>query len=72
MDQVTVAPALTPGAIIFLLTLALLWGASLAVSIYGIYTAFLKKWYIGVAALLVPGFAMVVGIAKLFKKDILK
>jgi hypothetical protein len=45
----------------------------LYVRLYGIYLSFKKKWYIGTAALVVPFFADVVGIAKiLFKKDLLK
>jgi len=48
------------------------WFASAALEIYGIYICFLKKWYLGAVALLVPGFALVIGAAKLFfKKDLL-
>lgn len=42
-----------------------------AIEIYGMYIAFTKKWYLGAVALIVPGFALVVGLFKLFKKDIL-
>ena len=39
----------------------------------GIYQSFKKAWYLGITALLVPGFATVLGLAKLlFKKDLLK
>lgn len=41
-------------------------------SFYGIYLCFIKRWYYGVAALVVPGFAAIIAIFKLFKKDILK
>ena len=37
----------------------------------GTYTCFSKKWYFGLIALLVPAFAVVVSIAKLFNKDLL-
>lgn len=41
-------------------------------TVYGIYLSFLKHWGLGIAALLVPGFGLVVGAAKLLlKKDLL-
>ena len=46
--------------------------AWILITIYGIYLCFCKKWYIGIAALLVPGFATIVGWFKFFKKDILQ
>lgn len=40
--------------------------------LHGIMLAFKKKWYIGVIAIVVPFFALIVSLAKiLFKKDIL-
>jgi hypothetical protein len=61
----------TAGQYLVILALLLLWLASLSIQIYGMYTCFVKKWYLGAVALLVPGFAFVVGLFKLFKRDIL-
>jgi hypothetical protein len=59
------------GALIALFIFAL-WFAGVALEIYGIYLCFLKKWYLGAVGLIVPGFALVIGAAKLFfKKDLL-
>ena len=65
-------PQLTLGAALFFLSMIGLVLASVALQIYGTYLCFVKKWYMGVVALIVPAFAMVVGVFKLFKKDILK
>lgn len=47
--------------------------AVLAAKIHGIILSFQKKWYTGVVALIVPGFAVVVSVAKVvFKKDLLQ
>lgn len=43
-----------------------------ALKIYGVILSFKKKWYIGAVAIIVPGFAEVIAIAKLLKKDLLK
>lgn len=59
------------GECIFMGLLALLFILSMLTQVYGLYVSFCKKWYFGVAALLVPGFAFIVGIFKIFKKDIL-
>ena len=64
-------PQLTDGQALTVIALALLWGISTLIHVYGIYVSFLKKWYLGAAALLIPGFALVVGLFKIFKKDIL-
>lgn len=57
------------------LIIAVLWilfMASVYFNIHGIILCFRKKWYIGVAALIVPGFATIVSVASLvFKKDLL-
>jgi hypothetical protein len=46
--------------------------ASFILQAYGTVLCFKKKWYMGLAALAVPGFALVVGAAKaFFKKDLL-
>lgn len=45
---------------------------SLICQIYGIVLGFKKKWYVGLAAIVVPMFAIAVGGAKLLgKKDLL-
>jgi hypothetical protein len=63
---------LTFGSALFILGLVALWAAGALLQVYGIYTSFIKKWYFGVAALVIPGFALVVGAFKFFgKKDIL-
>lgn len=60
------------GSVILALGLLALWLGLTAVNIYGIYLCFKKKWYVGVAGLLVPWFAFVIGTAKyFFKKDLL-
>ena len=60
-------------SIFFFLSLFVAWMGFMFVQLYGTYLAFKKKWYMGVVALLVPGFSLVVGAAKLlFKKDILQ
>lgn len=46
---------------------------SISAKIHGVILCFKKKWYLGVAALLVPFFAEIVSVAKIvFKKDLLK
>lgn len=62
------------GALLIGLLVAIsLLGLYVASGLYGIYLSFKKKWYIGAISLIVPGFSLVVGIAKLiFKKDLLK
>ena len=46
--------------------------ALLGVTVYGIYLSFLKHWGLGLISILVPGFALVVGGAKLLlKKELL-
>ena len=44
---------------------------STLVQVYGIYTAYMKKWWLGALALLFPQFAFIIGAAKLLKKEIL-
>lgn len=57
----------------FALLLLIYFVVSTILHIHGIVISFQKKWYLGLAAILVPGFATIVSIAKLvFKKDILK
>lgn len=46
--------------------------ASIVAQVYGVVLSFRKKWYVGLAALAVPAFALVVGGAKLLGKDLLK
>lgn len=59
--------------IVLILLLVSLFVAYAGTAIYGVYLSFKKKWYIGVASLIVPGFALVVGVYKLItKKDLLK
>lgn len=63
----------TTGNYIFIALLLLYWILSTILHIYGIVHCFKKKWYLGAAALLIPGFAWVIAIAKLvFKKDLLE
>lgn len=62
----------TWGQLLFVLLILASCLAIFCVQIYGTYVSFCKKWYIGLAALVFPGFAVVVGAAKLFKKDLLK
>jgi hypothetical protein len=58
--------------LIVLALLAVFYWSALALEIYGMYICFCKKWYLGAVALLVPGFALVIGAAKVFfKKDLL-
>lgn len=46
---------------------------SITAKIHGVVLCFRKKWYLGVAALMVPFFAEIVSVAKVvFKKDLLK
>lgn len=60
------------GALLFGAFLFLVWLSGLALQIYGTYVCFVKKWYFGAVALFVPGFALIIGAAKLFfKKDLL-
>lgn len=60
-------------ALLLLSALFAFWVTMLCLHVYGIYTSFSKKWYIGAVAMFVPGFALIVGTAKLiFKKDLLK
>jgi hypothetical protein len=60
-------------SILFILFLFLSCICSVAFQIYGTVVCFRKKWYMGLAALAVPGFSLVIGVAKLFfKKDLLK
>lgn len=57
--------------LVVLLFLALM-ASNIYIHLVGIVASFKKAWYVGVAALLVPGFALVIGLAKtLFKKDLL-
>lgn len=54
-----------------ILTFIVAFLVSLALQVYGMYLSFKKKWYIGLASVLVPGFALVVGAMKFFmKKDL--
>jgi hypothetical protein len=55
----------------FLIAIFLTWLTLTVTQLYGIYTCFMKKWYLGAAALLIPGFALVIGAFKFFKKDLL-
>lgn len=59
-------------AVLMLLLLGLATVGVIALEIYGIYLSFKKKWYIGLASILFPSMALVVALAKLCKKDILK
>ncbi len=43
----------------------------LACQVYGTVLCFKKSWVCGLAALVVPMFAVVVAIAKIFNKDLL-
>ncbi len=43
----------------------------LGVQLYGAYLSFKKAWYVGAIALFVPGFAFVIGLAKMLGKDFL-
>jgi hypothetical protein len=43
-----------------------------ALNIYGLILCFKKKWYVGLAGLVFPLFALLVGISQaIFKKDLL-
>lgn len=58
---------------LFILFLGALFIFLLAMKIYGTYISFKKAWYIGLASIVFPGFAEVVGLFKFFtKKDVLK
>jgi len=58
--------------LLFILGILVLGAGELTLKIYGIYLCFKYKWYIGVCALVVPFFAEIIAIAKLFfKKDLL-
>lgn len=57
---------------ILILSLVGLFIATVGLQFYGLYKCFKKKWYIGLAGLVVPMFALVVGTAALFDKDLLK
>lgn len=52
--------------------LVLLFIFTVGLQFYGLYKCFKKRWYIGLAGLVVPLFALIVGTAALFNKDILK
>jgi hypothetical protein len=55
------------------MALALYLIVSTGFHIHGIILSFKKKWYIGLAALTIPWFALIISIAKVFfKKDLLK
>ncbi len=57
----------------FIMALALYLIVSTGFHIHGIILSFKKKWYIGLAALTIPWFALIISIAKVFfKKDLLK
>lgn len=60
------------GSVVFLIALFALMVTSITLQICGIVVSFQKKWYLGFAAIVCPPFAFAVGIAKVFKKDILK
>jgi hypothetical protein len=67
MDDFGILPGL-----LFFGALALLVLGYIALTVYGAILAFRKKWYIGLATLVVPFFATVLGISKFFfKKDLL-
>ncbi len=59
-------------ALITVCAIALFILVGLALQVYGVLVSFSKKWYFGLLSLLIPGFAMVVGGAKVLGKDILK
>jgi hypothetical protein len=59
-------PLISMGA---MLTITIL---SFVLQVYGIYLGFQKAWYFGVICILFPPFALVVGLLKFFKKDVLK
>lgn len=44
---------------------------ALILEVYGAYLAFRKKWYLGVIALAVPPFGLVLAIAKILGRDFL-
>jgi len=45
---------------------------SFSLGLYGITIAFKKKWYLGLAAIIIPGFALTLGVFKFFfKRDLL-
>lgn len=57
---------------IFQLLMLALWLATTGCIFYGVYLAFKKHIALGVVSILVPGFPLVLGAAKLlFKKDLL-
>lgn len=57
--------------LLFFMLMSFIQIAGLCTTVYGIYICFKKSWALGLAGILVPGFAFVVGVAKLFKKDVL-
>lgn len=58
--------------ILFVL-IPVLFIVDIALKIHGIILGFKKKWYIGLACIFVPFFALIVSLSKiLLKKDILK
>lgn len=63
--------AVLVGLTMVLVVLAIAIGL-IGLKVYGVVLSFQKKWYIGVAALLVPFFAEIIALSKLlFKKDLL-
>lgn len=57
---------------IFMFLLLALQVAMFGITAYGVYLSCLKHWGLGVVSILVPGFALVIGGAKLiFKKELL-
>ena len=61
------------GSFLLITVISMILGiVSLGLSFYGLIQCFKKHILIGVASLIIPGLALVVGLCKLFKYDILK
>lgn len=59
-------------ALLIILFVILAHVGVIGITVYGIYLSFKKKWYFGVIGLAIPVFGFIVGLGKLFKKDLLK
>jgi hypothetical protein len=58
--------------LLLLMSLIAFCGCLLTIHVYGLYLCFRKKWYLGLAGLVIPSFATIIGAADLFfKKDLL-
>lgn len=59
-------------SVLLVICIVLMAIGALAVQVYGVVLSFKKHWACGLAAIVVPGFALVIGSAKLLGLDLLK